>query len=99
MTVAIVGGGLMGVSLAYYLSRQGVAVEVFEASPELGGLAGSLQLEDGAVVDGGFKGFGGMVIGCGFHGRFIRIFMPRIYPSGIETSICRIGRPDSVSLR
>ncbi len=51
MTVAIVGGGLMGVSLAYYLSRQGIAVEVFEASPELGGLAGSLQLEDGAVVD------------------------------------------------
>src|SRR5512136_2445436 len=51
MTVAIVGGGLMGVSLAYYLSRQGVAVEVFEASPELGGLAGSLQLDDGAVVD------------------------------------------------
>jgi protoporphyrinogen oxidase len=51
MTVAIVGGGLMGVNLAYYLSRQGIGVEVFEASPELGGVAGSLRLADGAVVD------------------------------------------------
>jgi protoporphyrinogen oxidase len=51
MTVAIVGGGLMGVSLAYYLSQQGVAVEVFEAASELGGVAGSVKLEDGAVVD------------------------------------------------
>jgi len=51
MAVAIVGGGLMGVDLAYFLSRQGVPVEVFEAAPELGGVAGSTRLPDGTVVD------------------------------------------------
>jgi protoporphyrinogen oxidase len=51
MTVAIVGGGLMGVHLAHYLSKRGLAVEVFEGSPELGGLAGSMRLPDGTLVD------------------------------------------------
>lgn len=50
-TVAIVGGGIMGISLGYYLSRAGVKVEIFEASPVLGGLAGPLVLEDGTAVD------------------------------------------------
>ena len=51
MTIAIVGGGLMGISLGYYLSRQGVPVEIFEAAPNLGGLADTLTLEDAAAVD------------------------------------------------
>lgn len=51
MTTAIIGGGIMGVSLAYYLARAGVPVELFEASPGLGGLAGPLTLPDGVVVD------------------------------------------------
>lgn len=49
--VAIVGGGIMGVSIAYYLSRQGIACDIFEASPVLGGLAGPLTLPDGIEVD------------------------------------------------
>jgi protoporphyrinogen oxidase len=49
--VGIVGGGIMGVTLAYLLSRHGVACEIFEASPVLGGLAGPLVLPDGVVVD------------------------------------------------
>ena len=51
MTVAIVGGGIMGISLGYYLSQQGVAVEIFEASPHLGGLAGPLTLDDGQETE------------------------------------------------
>ena len=51
MSVAILGGGIMGLSLGYCLARQGVAVEIFEASPVLGGLAGPLVLEDGVAID------------------------------------------------
>jgi protoporphyrinogen oxidase len=51
LKIAIIGGGLMGISLGYYLSKAGVCVEVFEASPALGGLAGQYRLEDGTSVD------------------------------------------------
>jgi protoporphyrinogen oxidase len=51
MKVAILGGGIMGVTLGYFLTRQGVDVEIFEASPVLGGLAGPLILPDGTPVD------------------------------------------------
>lgn len=51
MKVAILGGGIMGITLGYLLSRQNVAVEIFEASPTLGGLAGPLALPDGTAVD------------------------------------------------
>ena len=51
MTVAIIGGGIMGISLGYFLSQQGVEVEIFEASPVLGGLAGPIILDDGTAVD------------------------------------------------
>jgi protoporphyrinogen oxidase len=49
--VGIVGGGIMGISLGYFLSVQGAEVEIYEASPVLGGLAGPLILEDGTAVD------------------------------------------------
>lgn len=49
--IGIIGGGIMGISLGYYLARQGVAVTIYEASPVLGGLAGPLVLEDGTEVD------------------------------------------------
>lgn len=51
MKVGIVGGGLMGVCIGYFLSRKGVSVEIFEASPMLGGLAGSITLEDSIKID------------------------------------------------
>lgn len=51
MNVGIVGGGIMGISLGYFLSQQGVKVEIFEASPVMAGLAGPLTLEDGAAID------------------------------------------------
>ena len=51
MQVAIIGGGIMGIHLGYYLSQAGVHVDIYEASPHLGGLAGPLSLEDGTEVD------------------------------------------------
>ena len=49
--MAIVGGGIMGVTLGFFLARQGVCVTIYEASPQLGGLAGPLVLDDVASVD------------------------------------------------
>lgn len=49
--VGIIGGGIMGISLGYFLSKQGVSVTIYEASPVLGGLAGPIVLEDGTEVD------------------------------------------------
>lgn len=44
-TCGIVGGGIMGMTLALRLSQQGKKVTVFEAAPELGGLASSWQMD------------------------------------------------------
>jgi protoporphyrinogen oxidase len=49
-TVAIVGGGILGMSAAYRLAQAGVAVSLFERSNDLGGLVGSFDL-DGHKVD------------------------------------------------
>ncbi len=51
MRIAIIGGGIMGISIGYYLSLLGASVHIFEASPVLGGLAGRIKLEDGTEVD------------------------------------------------
>jgi protoporphyrinogen oxidase len=51
MKLGIVGGGILGISLGYFLSLKGAQVEIFEASPVLGGLAGGITLDDGTVVD------------------------------------------------
>ena len=49
--IGIVGGGIMGITLGYLLTRQGAAVDIYEASPVLGGLAGPRQLPDGVLID------------------------------------------------
>ncbi len=51
MKVGIIGGGIMGICIGYFLSQRGVSVEIFEASPNPGGLAGAITLEDGTQVD------------------------------------------------
>ena len=44
-TCGIVGGGIMGMTLALRLAQQGKKVTLFEAAPELGGLASSWQMD------------------------------------------------------
>ena len=51
MSTAIVGGGIMGVTLGYFLAKAGVPVTIYEGSPTLGGLAGPITLPDGVDVD------------------------------------------------
>lgn len=50
MRIGIVGGGLMGVALAYFLAKAGEEVIVLEQSDELGGLSGRMQFEDDLAV-------------------------------------------------
>lgn len=50
-TIAIVGGGIMGMGLGYRLTQLGATVDVFEAEAALGGMAGTITLENGASVD------------------------------------------------
>ena len=42
----IVGGGVMGMTLAHRLAKEGKNVTLFEAAPELGGLASSWKMEE-----------------------------------------------------
>ena len=43
---AVIGGGLLGMTLALRLSQQGRSVTIFERAPELGGLASAWRLGD-----------------------------------------------------
>lgn len=51
MRIGIIGGGIMGISLGYFLTKMGHQVAIYEASPSIGGLAGTTQLKDGTEVD------------------------------------------------
>jgi len=55
MHIGIIGGGIMGLTLGYYLSKTGNTVTIFEKSHKLGGLAGYLNL-DGINVDKYYHG-------------------------------------------
>lgn len=50
MRIGIIGAGPAGVTTAYQLAKQGAAVDLYEASPGIGGLARSLPLW-GQTVD------------------------------------------------
>lgn len=43
---AVVGGGLLGMTIAHRLAQQGKDVSLFEGAPQLGGLASAWQLGD-----------------------------------------------------
>jgi len=55
MQFAIVGDGLMGISLGCFLAQKGVGVEIFETPPFFDTLAGPVILEDRTVVDPCFQ--------------------------------------------
>ncbi len=44
-SVAIIGGGITGLTATFYLQRRGVAVTLFEASPRTGGVIHSIRKE------------------------------------------------------
>lgn len=44
--VAIVGAGMLGLTMAYELAKAGRKVTVFEAGTDVGGLAGSARFGD-----------------------------------------------------
>jgi protoporphyrinogen oxidase len=46
---AIIGGGISGLTVAYYLTRAGWAVEVFESAARLGGLASSFRFGEAII--------------------------------------------------
>lgn len=48
--IAVIGGGLTGLTLAFRLADAGVGVDLYEAGDSLGGLAGDMEF-DGARVD------------------------------------------------
>ncbi len=50
MRVTVVGGGLLGLSTAYYLSKEGHSVRVLESGEQLGGLATDVEVA-GTQVD------------------------------------------------
>src|SRR5512139_2553730 len=51
-TVAIIGGGVSGLSAGGLLSRQGMRVKLFEANDKLGGLCATSRIGDYTFNDG-----------------------------------------------
>jgi oxygen-dependent protoporphyrinogen oxidase len=54
--VAIIGGGISGLSTAYYLAQAGIPSTLLEARPRLGGVIQSVHAE-GCVIEGGPDSF------------------------------------------
>jgi oxygen-dependent protoporphyrinogen oxidase len=53
MRIAILGGGLTGLTLAYYLQKAGIAYDLLEASPRPGGNLLSPQIPEGYQLEAG----------------------------------------------
>lgn len=51
--VAVIGGGLAGLSAAWRLARRGVDVHLFEAAGRVGGFVGTVKTPDGFLLERG----------------------------------------------
>ena len=47
MKIGIIGGGMMGLATAFYLSRNGHDIVIFEKDPQVGGLSKSEEMMPG----------------------------------------------------
>jgi oxygen-dependent protoporphyrinogen oxidase len=56
VSIVIVGGGISGLSTAYYLAKAGVSCTLIEKRPRLGGVIQTEQI-DGCLVEGGPDSF------------------------------------------
>ena len=56
MKVAVIGGGVSGLSTAFYLKEGGAEVKVFERAPKVGGKMKTVY-EEGYIVETGPNGF------------------------------------------
>lgn len=54
MNIGIIGGGFAGMTAAYELGKLGYKTVLFERMPELGGLAGTFQVEPGVPLERGY---------------------------------------------
>ncbi len=54
--VLIVGGGISGLSAAYYLSKAGIRPTLVEKAPEVGGVIRT-SVQQGCVLEAGPDGF------------------------------------------
>src|SRR5581483_3575730 len=54
MNVGIIGGGFAGMTAAYELGKLGYRTVIFERMTELGGLAGTFEVEPGVRLERGY---------------------------------------------
>jgi protoporphyrinogen oxidase len=54
MNISIIGGGFAGMTAAYELGKRGYKTFLFERMPELGGLAGTFEIEPGVRLERGY---------------------------------------------
>ena len=54
LNIAIIGGGFAGMTAAYELGKLGYRTFLFERMPELGGLAGTFEIEPGVRLERGY---------------------------------------------
>lgn len=48
--VCIIGAGLSGLAIAYFLSKEGFNVSVFEKEEEVGGLLQTIETPNGGLI-------------------------------------------------
>src|SRR5689334_581370 len=93
-SVAIIGGGITGLTAAFYLKRKGIDVTVYESSNRVGGVIQSLQ-RDGYMAEFGpntiletSPKIGELIRDAGLESR-------RLYPAPAAEAryVVRYGRP------
>jgi phytoene dehydrogenase-like protein len=80
--IAVIGGGLAGLTTAYFLQERGFAPTVFEANPEAGGRLSTVQ------IDGTYINRGALL----FAPRLNPSFAALVEELGIETEVSPLSR-------